>query len=288
MKHKNGHDSDMSFQPENKIDASTDPLFQDEEKKRRLIHAVQRCSDYAVEQQRHIVRDYKQDGTVLTHTDIYINTYMKNIIQELYPSCAVITEEERLHVDADAPYTFVLDPIDGTDVYSQGMPCWCIAVGILDRSYAAVGAIVSAPRWGIGTTDGLFLHAFPGSRVRHNGAVMPAKGKSEDIKQMVVCSGTHKSGILNGFSGKIRSFGSNILHILSPAVHSSIDAAVFAPSYIWDIAPAHGILQGLNFDILYRDGKPLDYRKLLDRSRSTDYACAAHKETLIAVMNMLQ
>jgi len=268
--------------------AGTDPLFCDERKNQKLLDAVQTCSDYAVEQQRHIVRDYKQDGTVLTHTDLYINTYMKNIIRELYPSCAVITEEERLQVDAGAPYTFVLDPIDGTDVYSQGMPCWCIAVGILDSSYEAVGAIVSAPRWGIGTTDGLFLHVFPGGCVHHNGAVMPAKSRSEHIDQLVVCSGTHKSGLLQGFPGKIRSFGSNILHILSPVIHSSIDAAVFAPSYIWDIAAAHGILKRINFDIVYRDGKPIDYRKLLDRSKSTDYACAAHKETLPAVMAILR
>ncbi len=240
-----------------------------------LVDAVRHCADYAVEAQRNITRDYKDDGTVLTATDLYISDYLLAVIREHFPDCSVISEEEKTERHLQAPYTFVIDPIDGTDVYSQGFPSWCIAVGIMDAGFSPVGSIISAPRWGVGTIDGLLLTLFPGDELPQlNGEVFSIEGKDfSSVSQLIVCSGSYKTIDFSRIYGKLRSFGSNILHILAPGIYNHIQGAVFAGCYIWDIAAAHAIVQSLGLEIRYLSGEPFSYTEaLLSRDIFSGYA----------------
>ncbi|MCF7943919.1 MAG: inositol monophosphatase [Spirochaetia bacterium] len=264
-------------------------MFNDNDKKNAFLKVIKECSDYAVEKQKDAARNYKADGSVLTQTDIYINKRITEAIQKIFPDCGIISEEDYQHNTGKEPYVFIVDPIDGTDVYSQGMPSWCIAVGILDNANNPVGGIISAPRWGIGTKDGLFLYSFPDQKdVFNQEEVVSHKDKPETIQQMIVCSGSHKSLCFNNFHGKLRSFGSNILHILSPAIHPNIDAAVFAPCYIWDIAAAHAIIKKLGMEIMYTDNYLVNYTDLLDRSKSKTYAAAANIQAISKVLEIIK
>lgn len=256
-------------------------IFADSLVRSKLLDAVAFCGTYALERQGDVLRNYKSDGSVLTEADTYINGYLSDTLRKLYPSCSILSEESDQPPDTGWDYLFVLDPIDGTDAYSQGMPAWCIAAGILDADYRIVGGIVYAPRWGIGHTQGLFISRFPGEavRCRDNQGISPKK-YAIPPKQLVMCSTSRNSVTVEGFSGKIRSFGSTIIHLLSPAVHSHIDLAVFSPSYIWDIAAAHGIISSLGLDIQYLDGSHIDYRKLVHRERTSGYALAGTLEMI--------
>ncbi|MCF7945350.1 MAG: inositol monophosphatase [Spirochaetia bacterium] len=263
-------------------------MFNDTDKKNAFLKLIKECSDYAVDKQKDSARNYKADGSVLTQTDIHINKRITDAIQKIFPECGIISEEEQKDLTGKEPFIFVVDPIDGTDVYSQGMPSWCIAVGILDNNKKPVGGIIAAPRWGIGTKEGLFLYSFPDDEdVFNQGEIFLHKNEPVEINQMIVCSGSHKSLCFNNFDGKLRSFGSNILHILSPAIHPNIDAAVFAPCYIWDIAAAHAIIRKLGLEIMYTDNNLIDYNDLLDRSKSRTYAAAAYIKSVSKVLEII-
>jgi hypothetical protein len=54
--------------------------------------------------------------------------------------------------DPSQPYTFVIDPIDGTLAFTCGTPGWAICVGVLDSALRPVAGIISAPSW-----DSLFV-----------------------------------------------------------------------------------------------------------------------------------
>ncbi len=256
-------------------------IFSDSLARSRFLDAVSFCGTYALEHQADVLRNYKSDGSVLTDADMFIHKHLCDTVRTLYPSCSILSEESEQPPDSGWDYLFAIDPIDGTDAYSQGMPAWCIAAGILDADYQIAGGIVYAPRWGIGHDQGLFISRFPGeaAQSRDNQRISPKKF-SIPPKQAVMCSTSRNSVTIEGFSGKIRSFGSTIIHLLSPALHSHIDFAVFSPSFIWDIAAAHGIISSLGLDIQYLDGSHIDYRKLVRRGRTSGYALAGTSEMI--------
>ncbi len=262
-------------------------LFADPIRREKLMAVLTECSDYALQHQEDITRSYKSDGTVLTRTDMHIHRRVTETLADLYPGCAVISEESDHSLKNSTGCCFVLDPIDGTDAYSQGMPSWCIALGIIDEQLKPVGGIVIAPRWGIGSSQALVIQRFPGEQPLLNGSPMKPKQFTPPPKQIVVCSGAHKQLSLKGLPVKLRTFGSSIIHILSPVIHSHIDVTVFAPVYPWDIAAAHGIIDALGLRVEYLSGEEIDYRILIDRRKTDDTAVAGTAEMIEALHNLL-
>ena len=223
----------------------------------KLEEAVIFCGNYAVKQQRLVNRNYKSDGSVLTETDLYIDSYLKNIINENFPNSALITEESGSTHNlqkATPEYYFILDPIDGTDMYSQGAPGWCIAIGILDERLSPVGCMINAPRWGLGTNNGLFLRLDPGESLFLNHSLFSLAKPQDSVRQIAMSSDTHRCLDISKYTGKCRTFGSSIIHLLAPVIHSQIDAAICTSGYIWDIAAAHSVLRHLGLSIQKADG----------------------------------
>ena len=60
----------------------------------------------------------KSDSSPVTEVDITISNRVLSLLKELFPDGAIISEEETTEINDDAPYTLVLDPIDGSDVFS--------------------------------------------------------------------------------------------------------------------------------------------------------------------------
>ncbi|MBO4388881.1 MAG: inositol monophosphatase family protein [Spirochaetales bacterium] len=240
-----------------------------------LAGEIRRCGDYARRMQTKIHRTYKPDGTVLTETDLQVTNTLVPLIKELFPDCNIVTEEELVGpLDSSAPWTFVLDPIDGTDTYSQGLPCWCVGLGILDNLRRPAGSIVYAPRFGRGC-DELFLRTDPGETVIHlNGEVLDVSeitvnrlkdtphavtGGSDIIRTLPIA----KAGV------KLRSFGCSIVHIACAVVFCGIDGCLDPPCYVWDIAPAHALAERAGMRFQYWTGEEFSYddNLLVDRRK---------------------
>lgn len=242
-------------------------IFQE---RKTLFEAVQYCGTYALKEQEQVTRTYKSDGTVLTKTDLFINSFLTDTIKRLYPSCGIISEESEEIPSFDKQWYFVLDPIDGSDTYSQGMPSWCIAVGILDNQFLPVGGIVYAPRWGIGSNRGLLVSRFPDETAYIGDEPLQEKEFTLPVRQIAVSSNSHNRLKLAHFDGKFRTFGSTILHILAPLIHSHVDMAVFTPCYLWDIAAGDGIVSPFGLELRYPDGSAPDYQALCRREKTRD------------------
>jgi fructose-1,6-bisphosphatase/inositol monophosphatase family enzyme len=105
-----------------------------------ILEDVKTAGRIALEAQLtgHLVRDYKSDGSVVTEIDKQLDPFLSACIERDFPQANPF--------DPQKPYTFAIDPIDGTDVYSQGMHGWCISLGLLDQHLRPVAGIVFAPR----------------------------------------------------------------------------------------------------------------------------------------------
>ncbi|MFO7849402.1 MAG: inositol monophosphatase family protein [Spirochaetia bacterium] len=233
-----------------------------------LLDVVKEAGQRAWELQREVVREYKHDGSILTKADLEINKTLSDSIRSSFPEANIIAEELETPFYSGEEWTFTIDPIDGTDSYSQGMAGWCVAVGIHDRELLPVGGIVSAPRWGTDPEEGLFIYRLPNGENGITGGDIQTGAQLPHATSLMVGSKVHRRYDYSSFPGKIRSIGSSILHALSPFIHSDTAGAFLDPSFIWDISPAHGIVRSRGVEVIYPDGEELTYRTMVHRRRS--------------------
>ena len=74
----------------------------------------------------------------VTEADRTAEAAMRATLAKAYPDHGIIGEElgsER----ADAPYCWVLDPIDGTRAFVMGQPLWGTLIGLLDHGRPLLG-----------------------------------------------------------------------------------------------------------------------------------------------------
>jgi myo-inositol-1(or 4)-monophosphatase len=230
-----------------------------------LVADVQTAGQMALEAQRDLLgleRSLKADGSVITQTDRRVEEYLSTQIARRYPEANVLGEESIWSFDRQKPYTFCIDPIDGTDVYSQGMAGWCVSVGLLDQALLPVAGVIVAPR-----LDSLFFAdvgrsgTFNGRELRLPDEPMPLSERAN----LMIPSRSPRFLDLRRFPGKIRSLGSAALHLVYPLAYAAVFAAIQVPgAHIWDIAGAHAICRSAGACFEYIDGRPVEYEPLLD------------------------
>ena len=240
--------------PEDRMDS----MNLDPEKLDAVAAAVRDAGRYAYERQGAVRRTFKKDGSVLTDVDMAISHSLISRIHDLFPGAAVISEEEETNASRDAEWTFILDPVDGTDVYSQGLPSFAVSLGVLDSERRPVGAYISAPRFGIATEE-MMVRLDPGRRPMLNGKEIVLSGDKDRIEEITMSSKAFRYLDFSRYTGKIRVLGSSILHLLAPALFSSIEGCITLSCYVWDMASSHAVIRSLGMDTVFYDGSPVEY-----------------------------
>ncbi len=255
-----------------------------------LENKIVALGQWAVKKQKDLHIRYKEDNSPVTEVDERISREIVSLIKELFPECSIISEEEYTERIINPPLTFVLDPIDGTDVYSQGIPSFAISLGVLDSSFTPIGAIVYAPRFGRGDTSGLLLRLDLGGEPTINGKklIVPnPEEKKNTIKQITISSSLVKYLDFSSFEGKVRIFGSQILQILSPSIFSNITASINEPCYIWDYAGAHAIIKSLGMDIYTKENEVFTYSEdFLRRKKAECITYCGYKESVEKLISL--
>jgi inositol-phosphate phosphatase / L-galactose 1-phosphate phosphatase / histidinol-phosphatase len=113
--------------------------------------------------------EIKPDGSPVTDTDKAVESAVRAEIARTFPAHGIHGEEfpaERL----DAEYVWIIDPLDGTKEWVQGVPLWGFLLGLMHRGEFILG-LAEQPllghRWlgaaGHGTTrNGLPVHTRQG------------------------------------------------------------------------------------------------------------------------------
>ena len=230
----------------------------DTEKLSIIAAAVEEAGRIAFEKQHEIHRSFKHDGSVITEADITISHKLTALIKELFPEAGILSEEEELPPKKDAEWTFVLDPIDGTDVYSQGLPAFAVSLGILDSERRPVGAYIAAPRFGV-ASESLFIRMDPGTEPLLNGEHIELTGDKEKVTEITMGSKAYRYLDFSRFDAKIRILGSTILHLLTLVLFPAMEGSIIFPCYAWDIASSHAVIRHFGMDLSYGDGTLLSY-----------------------------
>lgn len=81
---------------------------------------------------------------VVTRADRESEELIVRSILERYPTHAILGEEGGARGDAASEWRWVVDPLDGTTNYSQGLPVFCVSIALQYRGETVVG-VVDAP-----------------------------------------------------------------------------------------------------------------------------------------------
>lgn len=84
---------------------------------------------------------------VVTRADKESEDLIVRSILDRYPDHKILGEEGGYRGNEDSEYMWVIDPLDGTTNYSQGLPLFCISVALQYKGETLVG-VVFAPYMG--------------------------------------------------------------------------------------------------------------------------------------------
>lgn len=120
------------------------------------------------------------ESDIVTDADKASERVLIDHIRHHYPHHAILSEESG-EADGDSGYRWVIDPLDGTTNFSEGLPDFCVSIG-LQYMGETVAGVVFAPY-----LNEMF-HAVKGQGAYLNGRPISVSGK-EDIAKAVVNSG---------------------------------------------------------------------------------------------------
>jgi myo-inositol-1(or 4)-monophosphatase len=255
-----------------------------------VLDFVKAAGEIALAEQRklgHSDRRYKDDGSVVTCVDRLVEDYLFERIAKAYSEANILTEETARAFDPQKPYTLAVDPIDGTDVFSQGMAGWCVSVGLLDAGLTPVAGVVFAPRLE------LLFFADVDERATLNGlGIEPTNLPERTISaktNVMFHSGIHHQLDLSGYPGKVRSIGSAALHLCFPLIYPGVFGVVEGGgAHVWDIAGAHAVNRSLGFDLECLGGGSMDYAGMVEGGSVGDVILGGSKACIGALRGVLR
>ena len=102
-------------------------------------------------EQRNFTTTRKKDSTEVTQADREIETLLTDALLRERPSHGIFGEEHGVLGQPDAPWTWIIDPIDGTSNFARGVPVWATLISLVHHQRGPVLGVVSAPalarRW---------------------------------------------------------------------------------------------------------------------------------------------
>ena len=119
---------------------------------------------------------------VVTEVDKACEALLIEHISSRYPTHSILGEETGQHTSSEASdWQWVIDPLDGTNNYSQGLPIYCVSIGVQYKGETQVGVVY------VPFMDELFS-AVRGEGANWNGRFIHVSRKT-DLNECVLATG---------------------------------------------------------------------------------------------------
>jgi myo-inositol-1(or 4)-monophosphatase len=204
---------------------------------------------------------WKSDGTRVTAVDIAISEGIFRELGAQFPGDQFFSEELAncdQPIPVTAQFSWVLDPVDGTNNFALGIPHCAIALALCERGEPVYGVVYDLSRR-------VLMHGGPGFGV-HDGERTTRVSTAPVTKETLI--GFHSpfdktltplaSGIISHF--KIRGLGSATLHLAYVAA-GLLDGCVDYNVKIWDLAAAIPLVRAGGGEIRFLNGEQLPMRQ---------------------------
>lgn len=195
----------------------------------------------------------KHDGTRVTPADLEISRAICAELASLFPEDQRFSEEAEPAGGAirlQSRFSWILDPIDGTNNYYFGIPVCAISLALLEHGTPVYGFV-----YDLGART--LYHGGPGRGMWADDLpVVPAAPDPTDFKIIAVHSpvdAAHLPLVMRLLGAyKLRAFGSGSLHLAYVAL-GRVDAAIDLTVRVWDIAAAWAFCRETGREVRFFD-----------------------------------
>ncbi len=218
------------------------------------------------------------NNQVLTQTDLEIGKTLIAEIQKTFPDHNIIDEEAGV-IDKKSAFTWVVDPIDGTSNFANGVPTYGTMVGLLKDDQPIAGGL-SLPNFheiyiaekGMGAAcNGQPIHVTLEQKLL---SVLVAYGIDGHQEKPLMTE--KECQLLAKIVLNIRNLrSSNSVFDIAMLVKGGYGAALNRTSKIWDNVAQHILIEeagGIYTDFF---GQAMDYSEPLQRAQQNFTYCAA-------------
>jgi fructose-1,6-bisphosphatase/inositol monophosphatase family enzyme len=233
--------------------------------------------------------DYKSARDIVTEVDHASEKLIIDAIRGRFPGDAILAEESGEHPTGtgDAPTSgrgrvWIIDPIDGTINYANGIPFFCVSLGLAVDGRPAVGVVLDPTR------SELFAATADGPATLNDRVIAASeKDKLTDFVIQMALSGRAAATRARAVRKEIRisrSMGSSAL-ALSYVANGRFDAFIQQGGMSnWDVAAAGLIAQRAGATVTDIDGGPWFDLGRKSRAVSAVAAPSAHHARILGLV----
>lgn len=215
---------------------------------RPLLHAA---GGVALAGFRRVPGGRKDDGGVVTAVDRAAERLLVDGLRAAFPRDGIEGEEGAAH--PGGPARWVIDPLDGTRAYLEGLAHWGPSVARLEAGRVRTGAT-----WLPCTRDHFYVHESTGAFLG-----------GEPMSPMTRAGGRPQGSIFLpsrllfhvrvDWPGRVRGLGSIAAHLALVAA-GGVEACIVGPGWsVWDTAAGVALIRALGGEVRCLDGAPLDF-----------------------------
>jgi myo-inositol-1(or 4)-monophosphatase len=232
--------------------------------------------------------DYKSARDVVTEVDHLSEALIIAAIRERHPTDGILAEESGAHASGggDAPTSgsgrvWIIDPVDGTINYANGIPFFCVSIGLAVDGRPSVGVVLDPTR------DELFAAAADGPATLNGEPITASdKDKLSDFVVQMALGGRAVVSRARAIRKQIRisrSMGSSALG-LAYVANGRFDAFIQQGGMSnWDVIAGGLIAERAGATVTAMDGGPWFDLARKSGSIGAIAAPAAHHATLLAL-----
>lgn len=216
------------------------------------------------------------NNQVLTAADLEIGQTIVKTIQQTYPQHNIIDEEAGV-IDNNSNVTWVVDPIDGTSNFANGLPTYGIMIGVLENDIPVAGGIllpyfdetyiggVEEPT----TKNGQPVFVSTQQTLLNSLVAYGIDGHQEDPER------TYKeSAILAEIILAIRNLRTtNSAYDMAKTIEGKYGLFLNQTTKIWDNVAMQALVEAAGGVCTDFFGQPIDYSNHLERSQENCTVC---------------
>jgi myo-inositol-1(or 4)-monophosphatase len=224
----------------------------------------------------------KAPGDRVTDADQAIQSRIIGEITAAFPGDGVIAEEGVSTAGGDGEFVWVVDPLDGTNNYALGIPCFAVSIAVL-RSGDLHAGVVHDPNTALTSWAVVGRGAFAGGRALRLGAAPLGPGANVSFRAPV---DPGLMPLIADWLGryKVRGFGSVALHLVYAAL-GALAVVLDDRAALWDMAAGATILSEAGGVVTDLDGAPIFPLAAASRRGAVPFVAGnreAHRETIAA------
>lgn len=236
----------------------------------QVTDIARRAGEILLKHYRQVTADRKADQSLVTIADREAERFIRGELARAFPDDTIIGEEFGRSLGEPGRRQWFVDPLDGTTNYVHRIPCWCVAIGLLEDGIPKLG-VIHQPLLRETCRGAEGVGAWVDDRPLAPWAGKQPFGPTDPV---MVPTELLCGGLDFGAPVRIRALGSAQLHFALVAAGSA-RAGLWHQDYGWDLIAGAAICREAGVRVTKLDGAEPDWSQLSAGRPQPWMLCAA-------------